>query len=66
MMEMITIFRKKKNHRYLSQPNFQEFSEIFSPEFKQDTNLPQHGKDKKDAKDFKDKKDTTKKLMKKS
>ena len=51
------VYRKKKNYRYLSQPNFQAFSEIFSPEFKLETNPPSSGKDKKDGKDIKDTKD---------
>ena len=60
------VYRKKKNYRYLSQPNFQAFSEIFSPEFKLETNSPQQGKDKKDAKDSKDKKDAAKKTNEKA
>ena len=49
IMEMIKKFRKKKNYRYFSHPNYQAFSEIFSPEFKLETNSPQQEKDKKDT-----------------
>ena len=55
------VYRKKKNYRYLSQPSFQAFSEIFSPEFKLEMSATQQSKDKKDAKDTKDKKDPGKK-----
>ena len=51
------VYRKQKKYRYLSQPNFQAFSEIFSPEFKLETNPIQSGKDRKDGKDTKDVKD---------
>ena len=59
------VYRKKKKYRYLSQPNFQAFTEIFSPEFKLETSPLQSGKDKKDAKDSKDKKDAAKKTNEK-
>ena len=59
------VYRKKKKYRYLSQPNFQAFTEIFSPEFKLETSPIQSGKDKKDAKDSKDKKDAAKKTNEK-
>ena len=54
------VYRKQKKYRYLSQPNFQAFSDIFSPEFKLETSTIQSGKEKKDAKE-KDKKDSAKK-----
>ena len=52
------VYRKQKKYRYLSQPNFQAFSEIFSPEFKLEPARAPSSKDKKEAKD---KKDTSKK-----
>ena len=57
------VYRKQKKYRYLSQPNFQAFSDIFSPEFKLETSPIQSGKEKKDTKekDAKDKKDAAKK-----
>ena len=54
------VYRKKRKYRYLSQPNFQAFSDIFSPEFKLETSPIQSGKDKKDTKE-KDKKESAKK-----
>ena len=47
---------------YLSQLNFQAFSENFSPEFKLQKNSP---KQVKDAKNSKDKTDVAKMIMKK-
>ena len=59
------VYRKQKKYRYLSQPNFQAFSELFSPEFKLETTTSpiQSGKEKKDAKD---KKDSAKKASEKA
>ena len=48
------VYRKQKKYRYLSQPNFQAFSEIFSPEFKLEPTRVSSSKDKKDPKDKKD------------
>ena len=48
------VYRKQKQYRYLSQPNFQAFVENFSPEFILDTNKSTSGKDKKEQKDKKD------------
>ena len=45
------VYRRQKKYRYLSQPNFQAFSEIFSPEFKLDTSSSSGGEDKKDKKE---------------
>ena len=45
------VYRRQKKYRYLSQPNFQAFSEIFSPEFKLDTSSTSGGEDKKDKKE---------------
>ena len=49
------VYRKQKKYRYLSQPGFQAFIEMFSPEF----NLDNKSSEKKDGKDTK--KDASKK-----
>ena len=54
------VYRKQKKYRYLSQPSFQAFTEIFSPEFKLDNSTIIDNKDTKDKKDPKDKKDNKK------
>ena len=48
------VYRKQKNYRYLSQPGFQAFIEMFSPEFKLEDNTENKPNEKKEAKDKKD------------
>ena len=53
------VYRKQKKYRYLSQPSFQAFIEMFSPEFTLD-NTTQTNLSNKDKKEPKDKKDVKK------